>query len=391
MFNSIELKNHFNDIKHLRESIQNLMTSLGKKVETLNIIHCELLNNNINETTTGLDSLLFQSKLINIELQNHYNMFKIIDNRIYCDYYKMFKILLKFLLQNIENPNTTSTFENKIYPIYKDLEIEQEFTFENTIELYNDIIQMLEILNNEYNQREHKLKQQKIKRDSGLNIDNLINNVAYTNNFLQNNIFFFRDNLNVYNKFHTKYLSRFSICTKLFYGQVNSDIKLEEGKTGIDCKIDKKETVFLDKSEENAIRKCISIDDMSSNKDHTTKKELNNELNIMISGVGKLRELKNNKAFQSSKNVFQNINIPKEIADMSNNILDETKINKNIDTKTSKIEDNRENSHKDNDNSIDNTNNNTNNIDIDTDSDSDNDSDNDSELEYNLKGFCILS
>jgi len=191
MFNSIELKNHFNDIKHLRESIQNLMTSLGKKVETLNIIHCELLNNNINETTTGLDSLLFQSKLINIELQNHYNMFKIIDNRIYCDYYKMFKILLKFLLQNIENPNTTSTFENKIYPIYKDLEIEQEFTFENTIELYNDIIQMLEILNNEYNQREHKLKQQKIKRDSGLNIDNLINNVAYTNNFLQNNIFFF--------------------------------------------------------------------------------------------------------------------------------------------------------------------------------------------------------
>ena len=103
MFNSIELKNNFDNIKHLRESVQNLMTSLGKKVETLNSIHHELLSKNLNETTTGLDALLFQSKLINIEVQSHYNMFKIIDNRIYCDYYKMFKILLKFLLQNIEN------------------------------------------------------------------------------------------------------------------------------------------------------------------------------------------------------------------------------------------------------------------------------------------------
>ena len=82
---------------------------------------------------------------------------------------------------------------------------------------------------------------------------------------------------------------------------------------------------------------------------------------MMISGVGKLRELKNNKAFQSSKNVFQHINLGEKITDISNIILEEKKIEK-LDTE--KIVEN---------------------------SNFQEDSDSDSELEYNIKGFCILS
>ena len=87
------LKNNFSDIKYLRESSTNLMKSLTDKQTTLKIIYTELLNNNLHETDTGLDSLHFQSKLINIEVKNYENTFKIIDNRIYGDYYKLFKTL----------------------------------------------------------------------------------------------------------------------------------------------------------------------------------------------------------------------------------------------------------------------------------------------------------
>ena len=105
MLNLLVLKNNFNDIKNLRESSINLMKSLGEKVETLKIIYNELIANNLNETDTGLDSFHFQTKLINLELDNYQKTFKIIDNRVYGDYYKLFKKLTKYLNENIKNNN----------------------------------------------------------------------------------------------------------------------------------------------------------------------------------------------------------------------------------------------------------------------------------------------
>jgi hypothetical protein len=87
------------------------------------------------------------------------------------------------LLETIKNKNLTNPFENKIYPIYKDLEVNQSFDFDITIEIYNDIIQGCDILNNELISRQHNLILQKKKRDSGLNIDNLINSIILFNCF----------------------------------------------------------------------------------------------------------------------------------------------------------------------------------------------------------------
>ena len=103
MINLLTLKNNFNDIKNLRQSSINLMKSLAEKIDILKIIYDELLNNNLDETETGLDSFHFQTKLIILELQNNQQMFKIIDNRIYGDYYKLFKILINYLSENIKN------------------------------------------------------------------------------------------------------------------------------------------------------------------------------------------------------------------------------------------------------------------------------------------------
>ena len=154
MLNLLVLKNNFNDIKNLRESSINLMRSLGEKVETLKIIYNELIANNLNETDTGLDSLHFQTKLINLELDNYQKTFKIIDNRVYGDYYKLFRKLTKYLNENIKNKNITIQFDNKEYQVYKDLNNIQDYDFGSTTEIYNDIIQIIDILQNELLERE---------------------------------------------------------------------------------------------------------------------------------------------------------------------------------------------------------------------------------------------
>tara|TARA_Y100001980_G_C14534788_1_gene311229 strand:- start:324 stop:1649 length:1326 start_codon:yes stop_codon:yes gene_type:complete len=289
MINLLTLKNNFNDIKNLRQSSINLMKSLAEKIDILKIIYDELLNNNLDETETGLDSFHFQTKLIILELQNNQQMFKIIDNRIYGDYYKLFKILINYLSENIKNKNLVSQFENKDYKVYKDLNSLQDYEFSSTTEIYNDIVQIIDILHTELTEREHKLAMQKIKQDSGLNIHTLTSKVNYNNNYLKNHIILFTDNIETFNSFHKRYLIRFLLKTKLFYGQINTDIKLEESRNSLDYKLEdnENESIILQEDEELEIRNSIlNTEDISGKSIQIdTKNNMQNELNSMINGI----------------------------------------------------------------------------------------------------------
>jgi hypothetical protein len=289
MINLLTLKNNFNDIKNLRQSSINLMKSLAEKIDILKIIYDELLNNNLDETETGLDSFHFQTKLIILELQNNQQMFKIIDNRIYGDYYKLFKILINYLSENIKNKNLVSQFENKDYKVYKDLNSLQDYEFSSTTEIYNDIVQIIDILHTELTEREHKLAMQKIKQESGLNIHTLTSKVNYNNNYLKNHIILFSDNIETFNSFHKRYLIRFLLKTKLFYGQINTDIKLEESRNSLDYKLEdnEDESIILQEDEEIEIRNSIrNTEDISGKSIQIdTKNNMQNELNSMINGI----------------------------------------------------------------------------------------------------------
>ena len=337
MFDIIKLKNNFNEIKLLRESVNNLLTSLNDKVDLLGEFYQEILDKHINETSNGLDSFHFQSKLINMEITNNVNIFNIIDTRIYCDYYKLFKTIVKYLLETIKNKNLTSSFENKVYPIYKDLEVKQNFNFDITIELYNDIIQGCDILNNELITREHNLILQKKKRDSGLNIDNLINSIIYNNNLLNNNIDLFSNYISVFNNFHIKYFTRFFLRTKLFYGQINSDIRFEESKMNITSNLLIDNSFSLNEEDEKNIR--IIIDNKCETSEKIDTNNISKELNTMIRGIS---------------------NSP-ETVDNSNNLINDKNTDKNSDKNNDKNTDKK--------------------IKITI---------SDSELEYNLNKTCII-
>ena len=324
MFDIIKLKNNFNEIKLLRESVNNLLTSLNDKVDLLGEFYQEILDKHINETSNGLDSFHFQSKLINMEVTNNVNIFNIIDTRIYCDYYKLFKSIVKYLLETIKNKNLTSSFENKVYPIYKDLEVNQSFNFDITIELYNDIIQGCDILNNELITREHNLILQKKKRDSGLNIDNLINSIIYNNNLLKNNIDLFSNYISVFNNFHIKYFTRFFLRTKLFYGQINSDIRFEESKMNITSTLLIDNSFSLNEEDEKNIR--IIIDNKCETTEKIDTNNISKELNTMIRGISNSPETVDN-----SNNLINDTNI--EIVTKNNDKNNDKKIDKKNDKK----------------------------------------------------------
>ena len=230
MIDTLELKDEFNDIKNIRDSIVTLLESLNLKINTLKSIYKELLQNN-KSNSFGLDSLHFQNKVINLECEHKDLLFKIVDNRIYGDYYKLHQIIVNFVINNVEDKQILLLCENsKNYTVYKDLDIKREYNFEETSEIHKDIVLIIEGLRDDLLIRETNLKIEDKKRKSGLNIDNLINSYNFNNNKLKQQIELFVDYVKVFHKFHIKYLNRFNLKAKLFFGQINSDIKLENNK-----------------------------------------------------------------------------------------------------------------------------------------------------------------
>ena len=124
MDNSIKniIENFNNNISKKRE-IDRFLILLQEKVDYLNSIYQKYLASNIKDKLHGLDSLHFQSKLVVQEMDNNKVLFNIIKNRIYGDYYKLFKNILKYSLELLPDSNIIKNFENKEFPIYKDLSI----------------------------------------------------------------------------------------------------------------------------------------------------------------------------------------------------------------------------------------------------------------------------
>ena len=282
---TLELKDEFNDMKNLRESIIFLLDNLNSKVATLKSIYKDLLSNNTSHAF-GLDSLHFQAKIINLECNHKDLIFKTIDNRIYGDYYKLYQLIINYVNKNISDKKILQLCDNcKHYNVYKDLDNTKIYNFTETIEIHKDIMQIIDALQNNLSSREHELQMEDNKRKSGLNIDNLINSHTYNNNLLKQHVILYVNYIKVFHKFHIKYLYRFNIKTKIFYGQINSDIKLEKTNDIMDNDSVKHSSLTIDKVEQNTLKSYIDYEIKSlSNFKTTTKNIMDNEINSMLNG-----------------------------------------------------------------------------------------------------------
>ena len=280
-----ELKEEFNDMKNLRESIIFLLDNLNSKVLTLKSIYKDLLSNNTSHAF-GLDSLHFQAKIINIECSHKDLIFKTIDNRIYGDYYKLYQLIINYVNKNITDKKILQLCNNcKHYNVYKDLDNTKIYNFSETIEIHKDIMQIIDALLNDLSSKDHELQMEDNKRKSGLNIDNFINTHSYNNNLFRQHIFLYINYIKVFHKFHIKYLHRFNIKTKIFYGQINSDIELEKTSDINDSDCLKHSSLIIDKLEQSTLKTYIDheIKSLSNLKD-TTKSIMDNEVNSMLNG-----------------------------------------------------------------------------------------------------------
>jgi len=292
-----ELKLTFNGIKNIREEINSIFTNLEQRVAKLKELYKDFIDHN---TTTlfifGLDSFYFQNKLIDIEFSDMKKFYDLIMNRMYCEYYKLYKIILDYCHGNLcDDSKFIDSIRSKTeYPVYKDLEPYKRYEFSFIDELHDDITNTLIAANNYLNNKKHILESYRLRSNVGLNINNFVSTYEFEVTTIDSQISLFCSYVDFFHELHLKYLKRFITKIQILYGQVNHDIKFDE--VSLSKKSDKKKYMNemkneLDKDTMRAIRSSIHVekskDETSSDSEESKEedeevKQVNNRIQSII-------------------------------------------------------------------------------------------------------------
>ena len=292
----VKLKEDFNTITNIRDNVNNGFDALQLRIDKLKLFYSEFIkNNNNNIFVFGLDSFRFQSKIIDIEYEDMKRLFLAINNRMYCEYFKLHKILVEYISKNNDEKVYIDTSKVNIYPIYKDLEPFKEYNFEIIADIHENILNILSILMSVLNNKENELSIHKLKENIGLNINNFITTYNFNINVLKEKIHMFINYIEFFHKMHSKYLKRFSNKIQLMYTHINNDIKFDDSVEITNTK--KQELITeltlnnIDKTLLKEIKSSICSETNNDSESETQNSLLNENVNENVNEKKNLNEI----------------------------------------------------------------------------------------------------
>jgi hypothetical protein len=225
----VKLKGDFNNVITIRNNVKNVFDILQVRIDKLRQIYSEFIESNKNEMFVfGLDSFHFQSKLIDIEYDDMKRLFLAINNRMYCEYFKLHKIIVEYISKSINDKRSIDLVKINNYPTYKDLEPFKEYKFEVVLDIHENILNLLGVIISILNNKENELSIHKTKQNIGLNIDNFITTFNFNLSVMREKIGMFIAYIEFFHKMHSKYIKRFSNKIQLMYTHINNDIKFDD-------------------------------------------------------------------------------------------------------------------------------------------------------------------
>lgn len=236
-----DLKKEFTLLVIIKNDINELLNSLTIRVKKLKDIYDEIIRSNLSSNSIfGLDSFKFQSRLMDTENEDLCRLYKMISNKMYCEYYKLYKMIVQYIDSVFKNTKLEYLSKSNDFPIYKDLEPYREYDFVIIQNIHETIVTVLLgiydlVLNNK-----EELKLLKNKKEFGLSIDNYINSFQYDIDKITNQIKLFCEYITFFHKSQLKYLKRIHTKMRLFSEQINNDIKFDDNiEDTYKCDIDK--------------------------------------------------------------------------------------------------------------------------------------------------------
>lgn len=257
-----EISDKFDDVKNIREKILINFNEINAKISSLKLIYKDVSEKHCQpECTLGVDSLYFQNELISREHKNLEQLFDFINNRIYCEYYKLNNMILSYIKNELRSPELIKkTKTETVYPPYKSLDPLKVYDFSLVNQLFNQISDILNKMHSHTKNQDDNLIIDQGRMEMGLNIDNVIHSQTYVNTILREKGKMFKSYLSAFQRHHLKYLKRLEAKVKLVLSIIHDDIN-------IGSKSSKSST------KKNTSKKTSEQDQSSSQNDDTERQQ----------------------------------------------------------------------------------------------------------------------
>ncbi len=182
------------------------------------------LNTALNTETIylGIDSFNFQIKLIEMKIENSEKIYLLITNRMYKEYYKLYKSLKKYL----ENTYSYAAKEHN-YPVYKDLENEKKYEFDYIVQIREEMDGFIKYLSTNISLRKKNLVEFKDSESKGLMCNNYIIEEELVISGYEEKLNLFKKHLQTYNNYHYLYLSNCLNEIKNLLNVITTEIKIK--------------------------------------------------------------------------------------------------------------------------------------------------------------------
>ena len=134
------LKTEFSEILFLKRENSQLFEKSYDKIKKLK----EWYNNYVKENHDhlfifGLDSFHYQGKIIDTEYDDMKRLYQSITNRMYCEYYKLYQIIVEYTEKVVKDKKVSDVVaSNSNFPKYMDLEPYRQYGTETISQLVSE-------------------------------------------------------------------------------------------------------------------------------------------------------------------------------------------------------------------------------------------------------------
>lgn len=226
-------KQKFKTLIQSKEKIGKKFDSIKRRLKTLQQIYNDLVVNNNNELALfGLDTFFFQNSLIQNDFQNIEKDFKLINNRVYCDFYKLHRIILKYIKTEIKcdmvfYDRIFHNFLEAKFPRYNDVEPMKNYDIKIVKSIFDNVCNVLSSLSRLIQKNNKELSELKKKQRTGLEIHNFVLTLQHQNTLIMEQTKLYKKYLSFFLDLHEKYFNRLHGKLAYMRTQMNVDIRFK--------------------------------------------------------------------------------------------------------------------------------------------------------------------
>ena len=318
----LNLKDGNRELYSICDDIDSYFSHIEHKLKVINsefIVLSKL--NRASLHSYCLDSIQFQLRLYTNYLSNHKNTFCNILNQVYRDYYKLYKLISRYIHSHITDKKVLMLVETDTFPVYKDLDIQFIYEKQTVDSIYDTLINIINALNEFCNSKQESLLEQKKMVDRGYDIENLISSHNYTREIVVNHIRLYIDYLCYFKKYKKKYLSELYSKITTLYSEIPPIEIMKNMKSGIRLNIDSSNNNILQilqqspskNNSENNRNQNITTVINELTRDNIENNNINNGYLVSPTNSEVSSIVDNNFIEENDKNTYTNIKTETEI------------------------------------------------------------------------------